>query len=136
MIRIIALAFLLSAPLAVAQRRHDTSDNLSRQCGLTLDVNVYHPRKVKSKFEAYDLGFCLGLVKGVYTTGSGNGDFCPKDNVPLKDILELTVRFVDMHPDLQKKDPADIVRWALTDEFPCPDNDRSNQHDTQAKVKP
>jgi hypothetical protein len=132
--RVLAIVLLLSASFAVAQGQHDISDNLSRQCGLALDVNVYHPRKIKSKFEAYDLGFCLGMIKGVYTTGSGR-DFCPKDGVPVKDTIELTVKFVVAHPDLQKKDSADIVRWALSDEFPCHKQDRSNEADSEAKNK-
>jgi len=129
------LLLLILLPVgALAQKPHDTSENLGRQCGLTLDVNVYHPRKIKNKFEAYDLGFCLGLIKGVYTTGSGSGDFCPKDAVPLKDIMDLTVRFFAEHPDLQKRDSADIVRWALSDAFPCPNQDRSDEKDRQASL--
>lgn len=138
MTRIFTVALLLSASLAVAQKQKsepDTGKTLSRQCSLALDVNFYHPRKIKNKREAYALGFCLGLIKGVYETGSGSGDFCPKDGVAARDIMDLTVRFVAEHPALQEKDPADIIRWALTDEYPCPEKDRSSENDSQAKVK-
>ncbi len=87
---------------------------LLRACSLTLDVNVYHPRMVKGEREGFDLGFCLGVFKGVYTSSSGQ-DFCPSSDVPIRDGLELTVKFIKDHPELQEKDAADIVRWTLSD---------------------
>jgi Rap1a immunity proteins len=130
--RIIIIALLLSAPLAVAQKYElmpNSGKVLSRACNLVLDVNFYHPRKIKNRFEAFDLGYCLGMVKGVYEAGSGNY-FCPKDGLAIKGLLEITVQFVAQHPDLQEKDPADIIRWAFTDEFPCP-NQNHPESDTQ-----
>lgn len=53
----------------------------------------------------------------------------------IPNVLELVVRFVKEHPDLEQKDAADIVRWALSDEYPCPDKDRSTDNDTQARVE-
>lgn len=69
--------------------------------------------------EAFDLGYCLGLIKGVYENLNGEVDFCPTDGVSIRKATELTVTFVQAHPDLKDKDSADIVRWALTDAFPC-----------------
>lgn len=83
-----------------------------------LDTNVYHPRKVTGEREGFDLGFCLGVFKGVYTSSSGS-DFCTDRDVPLKEGLELIVKFLQDHPELQEKDAADVVRWALSDRFPC-----------------
>ena len=81
-------------------------------------MNAYHPRKVQGEREAFDLGFCLGLYKAAFTSGSGR-DFCPAREVSLREGLELTVKFVADHPDLEKKDAADIVRWTLSEKFPC-----------------
>ena len=36
-------------------------------------------------------------------------------------VLDLVVSFVKAHPELEQKDAADIVRWALSDEYPCPE---------------
>jgi hypothetical protein len=45
-------------------------------------------------------------------------------NVRLRptEVLELTVKFVKDHSELQEKAGADIVRWALSDQFPCTKN--------------
>jgi Rap1a immunity proteins len=122
MTAVVAAMVLLVVPV-VAQKgpARSTSDGKAvlRACSLTLDLNVYHPREVKDKFEAFDLGYCLGLVEGVYANASGT-EFCPGErNVGTKEVLELTVKFVKAHPELQEKAGADIVRWALSDEFPC-----------------
>lgn len=119
---------VLFGSLAFGQKQDPLNANdgktLLRACNLTLDVNVYHPRKVSGEREAFDLGFCLGVFKGVYTSSSGQ-DFCPSSAVPIKDGLELTVKFIKDHPELQEKDAADIVRWTLGEKFPC----RKQGHD-------
>jgi hypothetical protein len=100
-----------------------TASGIQRACTTALDLNYLHPRKVKTHREAYDLGFCLGLVKGVYENLNGEVDFCPTDGVSIRKLTELTVSFVQTHPELKDEDSADIVRWALTDGFPCPSKD-------------
>jgi len=89
---------------------------------------------VKNKGEAFDFGNCLGLVQGIYADTSGS-DFCPPDNVKIQHVFELVVGFVKAHPDLEQKDGADIVRWALSDEYPCPAKNRSEESDTHASFK-
>lgn len=106
-----------------------------RTCGFALYVAENHPRRIKHRREAFDYGYCIGLVQGTYANASGNA-FCPPDGVKIQHILELVVTFVKAHPDLEQKDGADIVRWALSDEYPCPDKERSADSDTQASVKP
>jgi len=121
----VVVAVALLATFVVAQKgTRSTSDGTAvlRACSLTLDLNVYHPRNVKDKFEGFDLGYCLGLVQGVYANASGT-EFCPGERkVETKEVLELVVKFVKVHPELKEKDGADIVRWALSDEFPCRKN--------------
>lgn len=80
--------------------------------------------------EAYNFGYCLGVVEGAYANASGSA-FCPPTNYRVKSALELVVKFVKDHPELEEKYPANIVRWALSDEFPCPDPDHSHESDTQ-----
>jgi hypothetical protein len=106
-------------PVLAAPSSADTGTGLQRACSTALDLNYLHPRKVKTQREAFDLGYCLGLIKGVYENLNGEVDFCPTDGVSIRKATELTVSFVQAHPDLKDKDSADIVRWALTDGFPC-----------------
>jgi hypothetical protein len=106
-------------PALAAPSSADTGTGLQRACSTALDLNYFHPRKVKTQREAFDLGYCLGLIKGVYENLNGEVDFCPTDGVSIRKVTELTVSFVQAHPDLKDKDSADIVRWALTDGFPC-----------------
>jgi hypothetical protein len=89
-------------------------------CSFTTDVFSFHPRKIKTKHEAFSYGYCIGLVQGVYANASGSA-FCPPDGVKMIHAMELVVAFVKAHPDLARKDAADIARWALSDEYPCPD---------------
>lgn len=124
----LAIASLAAAKDAKPQRSISDGKAILRECSLALDVNVYHPRKLKKRSEAFDLGYCLGLVEGIYANISGR-DFCPPDNVGTPRVLELTVNFVKSHPELQDKDGADIVRWALSDEFPCPDKSHPKEGD-------
>jgi len=79
MTAVVAALALLVVPVGAQKRPpRSTSDGKAvlRACSLTLDLNVYHPRQVKNKFEAFDLGYCLGLVEGVYANASGT-EFCP-----------------------------------------------------------
>lgn len=123
--RILVLFVLFSPSLSLAKAdpaakaQEDThGTGLLRACSLVLDVNVYHPRKIKNKLEAYDMGFCLGMMQGVYANASGSS-FCPGDNGHIKDALEFLVKFIKDHPELEEKDSADIVRWSLSEEYPC-----------------
>lgn len=112
----------------------DTGTGIQRACSTALDLNYLHPRKVKTQREAFDLGYCLGLIKGVYENLNGEVDFCPTDGVSIRKVTELTVSFVQAHPDLKDKDSADIVRWALTDGFPChPGAAKSDTHTSTEK---
>ena len=133
-----ALALLIG-PHAVGQEQKQqrpvsNGKAVLRECSITLDLNIYHPRKAKNKFEAFDLGYCLGLVEGVYANTSGT-DFCPANDVPTRRVLETVVAFIKAHPEFQDKDGADIVRWALTDTFPCPAKDRSRDSDTDSQAR-
>jgi hypothetical protein len=132
----ISLLFVIVATLTAFGRKPtlaDPSDStgigLQRACSTALDLNYLHPRKVKTHREAFDLGYCLGLIKGVYENLNGEVDFCPTDGVSIRNVTELTVNFVQAHPDLKDKDSADIMRWALTDGFPChPAEAKSDTH--------
>lgn len=128
----ILLLFMIVATLTAFGRKSTPADpsdgtgiGIQRACSTALDLNYLHPRQVKTHREAFDLGYCLGLVKGVYENLNGEVDFCPTDGVSIRKVTELTVSFVQTHPDLKDKDSADIVRWALTDGFP--------RHPTHAK---
>jgi Rap1a immunity proteins len=123
--RILLMFVLFSASLAsarintAAEAQEDThGTGLLRACSLVLDVNVYHPRKIKHKLEAYDMGFCLGMIQGVYANVSGSY-FCPTDGGHIEDVLKYLVKFIKHHPELEDKDSADIVRWSLSEEYPC-----------------
>jgi Rap1a immunity proteins len=56
-------------------------------------------------------------------------NFCPGDP-SVRQIVENVVSFVNMHPELKEKDSADVVRWSLSDAFPCDDKDLES--DTEA----
>jgi len=121
-------------PSLAAPSSADTGTGIQRACSTALDLNYLHPRKVKTQREAFDLGYCLGLIKGVYENLNGEVDFCPTDSVSIRKVTELTVSFVQAHPDLKDKDSADIVRWALTDAFPChPADAKSDTHTNTEK---
>jgi len=121
-------------PTLAAPSSADTGTGIQRACSTALDLNYLHPRKVKTQREAFDLGYCLGLIKGVYENLNGEVDFCPTDGVSIRKVTELTVSFVQAHPDLKDKDSADIVRWALTDGFPCHQADaKSDSHTSTEK---
>lgn len=132
---LLVLAFIV--PNAFGEKQKVTTDGAGvlRTCGFALDVSTNHPRRIKHRREAFDYGYCLGLVQGTYANASGDY-FCPPDGVKTAHVFELAVNFVKAHPELERKDGADIVRWALSDEYPCPDKDRSEESDTQASVKP
>ncbi len=105
-----------------------------RTCSVVLDFSTNHPRRIMHKRDAFDYGYCMGLVQGTYANASAGHLVCPPDGVGFPHVLDLVVTFVKSHPDLEQKDGADIVRWALSDEYPCPDKDRSADSDTQARV--
>jgi hypothetical protein len=121
-------------PTTAAPSSADTGTGIQRACSTALDLNYLHPRKVKTQQEAFDLGYCLGLIKGVYENLNGEVDFCPTGSASTRRVTEVIVDFVDAHPDLKDKDSADIVRWALTDGFPChPTDAKSDAHISTGK---
>lgn len=121
-------------PVHAVPSSADTGIGIQRACSTALDLNYLHPRKVETQQEAFDLGYCLGIIKGVYENLNGEVDFCPTSSASIRHAAELTVSFVKMHPDLKDKDSADIVRWALTDAYPChPADAKSNTHTSRQK---
>lgn len=135
------LVLALLVPNALGEKQKAAQSNgdgaaVLRTCSFALYVAENHPRRIKHKRDAFDYGYCMGLVQGTYANASAGNLFCPPDGVRLRRIFELVVSFVKAHPDLEQKDGADIVRWALSDEYPCPDKDRSTDSDTQARLKP
>jgi hypothetical protein len=105
-----------------------------RTCGFALDVSVTRPRRIKHRRDAFDYGYCMGLVQGTHANASAGNLFCPPDGVRTPHVLELVVSFVKAHPDLEQKDGAYIVRWALADEYPCPGQDRSQESDAPGAI--
>jgi hypothetical protein len=104
-IAVLFVVVLLVVPNVFAKEKihqRSTTDGTAvlRECSLVLELNVYHPRKVKNMDEAFDLGNCLGLVQGVYANASGSS-FCPPDGVKTPHVLDLVVRFVKEHPELE-----------------------------------
>jgi hypothetical protein len=134
------LVFAFIVPNAFAEKKAAKSQGdgaaVLRTCRFALDVSTTHPRRIKHKLDAFDYGYCMGLVQGTYANASAGNLFCPPDGVAFPHILNLVVTFVKSHPDLEQKDGADIVRWALSGEYPCPDKDRSGDSDTQASLNP
>lgn len=103
-----------------SQPRFDGKE-IGEDCELMLDTTVYHPRKLKTRREAYRIGYCMGITQAAYANASGSA-FCPPDGVPYRHVFDLVVRFTKEHQDLLEKDAADVVRWALSDEYPCKDS--------------
>jgi Rap1a immunity proteins len=137
LVALLTLALLMPNAFGAKQKpQQSIADGTAvlRTCSFALDVSVTRPRRIKHRRDAFDYGYCMGLVQGTYANASGNY-FCPPDGVKTPRVLELVVNFVRAHPDLEQKDGADIVRWALADEYPCPDKDRSADSEAQASVK-
>jgi hypothetical protein len=68
-LKITMFLFMTAATAALGQKSppdFQTGAGIQKACSTALDLNVYHPRKVKRHREAFELGLCLGLVKGVY----------------------------------------------------------------------
>jgi hypothetical protein len=66
----------------------------------------------------FDLGVLPLSGQGCLRKPTQQSRHLPYRRRSLRKTRELVVSFVKAHPDLKDKDSADIVRWALTDEFP------------------
>jgi hypothetical protein len=107
----LVLAALFTLPSTAKDKVDRTQRNgtaISPECTIVLALNERVSHRLLNKGEAYDCGYCFGMVTGIYQNISGS-EFCPGDNVPMPHVLELVVRFVKNHPELSQKDDADIA---------------------------
>ena len=64
---------------------------------------------------SYSAGYCLGFIKGV----DSEIETCEGDNVTLGQLVKVTVKYMDDHPEELDQIAATVVRRALIRAFPC-----------------
>jgi Rap1a immunity proteins len=63
----------------------------------------------------YSAGFCLGFIKGV----DSELDVCEGSEVTLGQLVKVTIKYMDDHPEELDQPASTVVHRALTKAFPC-----------------
>jgi hypothetical protein len=70
----------------------------------------------KDTHEAWNNGFCLGLVQGI---SYSSPVVCPKNGVTYEQSVRVVVKFLEDNPEKLNLDQNDLVVMALSKAFPC-----------------
>jgi len=75
----------------------------------------------KNANEAYQAGYCFGVVEGVAKTAA---DRCYPDGVTYLQAQRIVVKYLQDHPAELHHWDTSLIQVALYDAFPCPPNKR------------
>jgi hypothetical protein len=64
---------------------------------------------------SFNAGFCMGYISGV----SQLVDDCEEENVTRGQVIKVTLKYIDEHPEELDKPASTIVSRALLKAFPC-----------------
>jgi hypothetical protein len=111
MYKLLMLAALLILPCGIA--RADTGNDLFQSCEVEKDNN-------------FSLGTCLGYVVGAADAfiASMNAQnacwFRIPPNVNKQQMIDITVKYLNDHPEQRQYRAADLIFVAIVTAFPCP----------------
>jgi len=100
-----ALAALCAAPESVkAQSYYLTGKELLQMCGSNFNT---------------DYGYCAGYVTGVADELLGGNIACHRVTVKSQQLRDITVRYMEKHPESLKQPARRVTAAALAAAFPC-----------------
>lgn len=113
---LIFLFLCLSSSLAVEQSTENIRDgnHLLRRCQASIAVT--DRGSWKDEHEAFDAGFCHGLIEGVTYYASS---VCLTDGVTGNQMARVVIKFLEDNPENLNADESMLVKAALTKAFPC-----------------
>ena len=93
---------------------------LAAETGNTLLEDCLKP--VGSSGRAYCTGYVTGVTEALYWAGDRgrDGSACVPDEVTLGQMVDVVVRFLQIHPEVRHHAAIIVVRAALGAAFPCP----------------
>ena len=100
-----ALAACLYLPQqAKAQGYYLTAQELLQMCGSSFNT---------------DYGYCAGYVTGVADELLGSASACHKTSVKSQQLRDITVRYIEKHPESLTRPARSVTAEALAAAFPC-----------------
>ncbi len=113
---LIFLFICFASSLAVAQSAENIRDgnHLLRRCQASIAVT--DRGSWEDEHEAFDAGFCHGLIEGVLYASSS---VCLPDGVTGDQTVRVVIKFLQDHPETLNKDETTLVKAAFTKAFPC-----------------
>jgi len=114
---ILVLVFVFLAPsIAVEQSTENIKDgnHLLRRCK---EAAVAVERASwKDSHEAFDAGFCHGIIEGVVYTSNAS---CVPDDGTADQMARVVIKFLQDNPEKLNLNDAVLVELALSKAFPC-----------------
>ena len=99
------LAASFSAPeKAQAESYYLTAQELLQMCGSSFNT---------------DYGYCAGYVTGVADELLGSAASCHKVSVKSQQLRDITVRYMEKHPESLNRPARSVTAAALAGAFPC-----------------
>lgn len=97
-------AFFSTAEHAKAQSYYLTAQELLQMCNSNFNT---------------DYGYCAGYVTGVADELLGSASACHKVSVKSQQLRDITVRYIDKHPESLNRPARSVTAAALAAAFPC-----------------
>ncbi|TNE31655.1 MAG: hypothetical protein EP349_03735 [Alphaproteobacteria bacterium] len=101
----LAFAAFFSVPVhAKAQGYYLTAQELLQMCSSSFNT---------------DYGYCAGYVTGVADELLGSASACHKVSVKSQQLRDITVRYIEKHPESLDQPARSVTATALAAAFPC-----------------
>jgi len=106
-VALLPLIWILPLPASA-----NTGNDLYRLCG----AYVGEPDPNRQA----EIGLCLGYVRGAGDAFNAMGQFCLPAQSTVDQWVAVIYRWMEQHPERRHESQLDIVRTALSEAFPCP----------------
>lgn len=105
----------LGLPAYAAQDGHQ----LYAGCQLAV-AQTAQPDKRMNHTEAYDLGYCYGIVQGVSESLKKNEFFCLPEGITFASLAEVVVDYLETYPEQRAHKATAAAYHAILTRYPCP----------------
>lgn len=112
---LILMAILITFP---AQARQD-GHQLYEGCKLAVE-QTSEPEKRMNHPQAYDLGYCYGIVQGVSESLKDKEFFCLPEGINFAALATVVTDYLEAYPDQRNLKATAAAYHAMLTRYPCP----------------
>lgn len=114
----LALLLIFAVNLPVVQAAGIDGNEVLRSCKVVVELDDDATRK-QSPVEAYRLGFCLGLMRGIVDVAGAAGGICTPSEFQYSQIARVVVKELEESPETLHQPGSALMFFAISRAYPC-----------------